>query len=324
MALTRAQVLPLAEPLIAGMLALGATIAYRFAIADQDKRLLRQSFALYLAPEVIEKLMASHKPPVLGGELRNITVLFSDVAGFASFSEAMAPGELVTLMNTYLTAMTDIIEAHGGFVDKYIGDAIVAVFGAPLDDPNHAAHAVRAALACRARLEELDRHAAAFKGQKLSARIGLNSGEALVGNIGSHRRFNYTAMGDTVNLAARLEAANKYFTTTIMASEATVSLANAAFAWRELGAIRVKGRNQLVKVFEPLAAAGEESSEQKQQAAAYAEALACWRARDFVGAAQRFAAIAETDPPSALFLKNAAELAKRPPGPDWEPVTTLE
>jgi adenylate cyclase len=323
-ALAQAQALPLAEPLIAGLLALGATIAYRFAIADQDKRLLRQSFALYLAPEVIEKLMASHKPPVLGGELRNITVLFSDVAGFSSFSEAMAPGELVTLMNTYLTAMTDIIEAHGGFVDKYIGDAIVAVFGAPLDDPDHAAHAVRAALACRARLEELDRHAAAFKGQKLSARIGLNSGEALVGNIGSHRRFNYTAMGDAVNLASRLEAANKYFTTTIMASEATVSLANAAFAWRELGAIRVKGRNQLVKVFEPLAIAGEESIEQKMRAAAYAEALACWRARDFVGAADRFAAIAETDPPSALFLKYATEFAKRPPGPNWEPVTTLE
>jgi adenylate cyclase len=131
-------------------------------------------------------------------------------------------------------------------------------------------------------------------------------------------------MGDAVNLAARLEAANKYFTTTIMASQATVSLANAAFAWRELGAIRVKGRNQLVKVFEPLAVAGEESTEQKQQAAAYAEALACWRARDFAGAAARFAAIAETDPPSALFLKYATEFAQRPPGPDWEPVTTLE
>jgi class 3 adenylate cyclase/CHASE2 domain-containing sensor protein len=324
MALTQAQALPLAEPLIAGLLALGATIAYRFAIADQDKRLLRQSFALYLAPEVIEKLMASHKPPVLGGELRQVTVLFSDIAGFSSFSEVMAPGELVTLMNTYLTAMTDIIEAHGGFVDKYIGDAIVAVFGAPLDDPNHAAHAVRAALACRARLEELNRHAAEFKGQKLGARIGLNSGEALVGNIGSHRRFNYTAMGDAVNLAARLENANKYFTTTIMASEATMSLADAAFAWRELGAIRVKGRIRPVRVFEPLAAAGEESPEQKMRATTYAQALACWRARDFAGAAERFAAIAETDPPSGLFLKYATEFARRPPPPDWEPVTTLE
>jgi class 3 adenylate cyclase len=323
-ALAQAQALPLAEPLIAGLLALGATIAYRFATADEDKRLLRQSFALYLAPEIIEKLMASHKPPVLGGELRNITVLFSDIAGFSSFSEVMAPGELVTLMNTYLTAMTDIIEAHGGFVDKYIGDAIVAVFGAPLDDPDHAAHAVRAALACRAQLEELNRHAAAFKGHKLSARIGLNSGEALVGNIGSHRRFNYTAMGDTVNLAARLENANKYFTTTIMASEMTMSLADNAFAWRELGAIRVKGRIQPVRVFEPLAAAGAESTEQKMRAATYAQALTCWRARDFTGAAERFAAIAETDPPSARFLKYASAFAQRPPGPDWEPVTTLE
>lgn len=323
-ALTQAQVLPLTEPLVAGFLALGATIGYRFAIADQDKRLLRQSFALYLAPELIEKLMASHKPPVLGGELRNVTVLFSDIAGFASFSEAMAPNELVTLMNTYLTAMTDIIEAHGGFVDKYIGDAIVAVFGAPLDDPDHAVHAVQAALACRARLEDLDRDVSAFKGQKLSARIGLNSGEALVGNIGSHRRFNYTAMGDTVNLASRLETANKYFTTTIMASEMTMSLADTAFAWRELGAIRVKGRHRSVRVFEPLAAAGRESAEQRTHAAAYAEALACWRARDFSGAAERFAPIAETDPPAALFLEHAKEFAQHPPGPDWQPVTTIE
>jgi class 3 adenylate cyclase len=209
-------------------------------------------------------------------------------------------------------------------VDKYIGDAIVAIFGAPLDDLNHAAHAVRAALACRARLEDLNRHAAAFKGQKVSARVGLNSGGALVGNIGSHRRFNYTAMGDTVNLASRLEAANKYFTTTIMASEATVSLADTAFAWRELGAIRVRGRLQPVDVFEPLAAAGEESSGQKMLAAAYAQALARWRARDFAGAAMHFAAIAETDPPSALFLKRAVEFTQHPPGPDWEPVTLLD
>ena len=125
-------------------------------------------------------------------------------------------------MNEYLSAMTDIIEAHGGFVDKYIGDAIVAVFGAPLDDPDHAANAVRAALQCAARLAELDRVKAAFGGD-VRQRIGLNTGEALVGNIGSRRRFNYTVMGDMVNLASRLEGANKFFGTTIIASETTVA-----------------------------------------------------------------------------------------------------
>ena len=142
--------LPLIEPMLAALLALGATIGYRFVVADRGKRLLRQSFALYLAPAVIEKMMASNKPPALGGEMRNVTVYFSDIADFSAFAEKIAPAELVAAMNEYLSAMTDIIEAHGGFVDKYIGDAIVAVFGAPLDDPDHAANAVRAALQCAA------------------------------------------------------------------------------------------------------------------------------------------------------------------------------
>ena len=161
--------LPLVEPLAAGCPALGATIGYRFVVADRGKRLLRQSFALYLAPAVIEKMMASNKPPALGGEMRNVTVYFSDIADFSTFAEKIAPAELVAAMNEYLSAMTDIIEAHGGFVDKYIGDAIVAVFGAPLDDPDHATNAVRAALQCAARLAELDRVKAAFGGDAAPA-----------------------------------------------------------------------------------------------------------------------------------------------------------
>ena len=321
-AFTHALALPLAEPLIAGLLALGATIGYRLVTADKDKLLLRESFRLYLAPEVIEKLITSHKPPALGGEMRNVTMLFSDVAGFTSFAETMTAHELVALMNTYFAAMTDIVEAHGGFVDKYIGDAIVAVFGAPHDDPDHAVHAVRAALACSARLKELNRTAAAFKGEALACRIGLNTGDALLGNIGSQRRFNYTVMGDAVNLAARLEGANKHYATTIMASETTVSLTGTAFTWRELDAVRVKGRARPVRVFEPLAAAGD--AQQDARAAVYAQGLACWRARDFAGAAQRFAEIADADPPAALFLQRASACARVPPEPDWEPVTALE
>ena len=323
-AFSDALTLPLVQPLSAGLAALGATIGYRFIIADRDKRLLRQSFAYYLAPAVIEKMMASNKPPALVGEMRNVTLYFSDIANFSSFSEGISASDLVLAMNQYFSAMTDIIEECGGFVDKYIGDAIVAVFGAPLDDPDHAANAVRAALRCAARLGELDRTAAAFQGHILRQRIGLNSGEALVGNIGSHRRFNYTVMGDMVNVASRLEGANKFFGTTVIASETTMALTGAAFVWRELDTIRVKGRVGATKIYEPLAAAGKATPQQLSCSQAYAEGLGRWRARDFAGAAEHFAQTASDDPPSALFFGRATEFARNPPGPNWEPVNALE
>jgi class 3 adenylate cyclase/CHASE2 domain-containing sensor protein len=323
-AFRHAMVLPLVDPLAVGFVALAVTIGYRFGVADKDKRFLRKSFALYLAPAVIERMMESEHAPELGGESRVITVYFSDVAGFSTFAEKMTPVQLVALMNEYLSAMTDIIEQHGGFVDKYIGDAIVAVFGAPLDDPDHAANAVRAALACRARLEELNHSATGFQGYRLGQRIGINSGEALVGNIGSHRRFNYTVMGDMVNLASRLEGANKYFATSIMASQETVDRAGPGFRWRELDSVQVAGRSQPINVHEPLAAAGQETPEQQALAAIYADGLGRWRACDFAAAARCFASVAKTDPPSALFLKRAEEFVRHPPGPDWRPVHLLE
>jgi len=298
-------------------------IAYRFMIADKGKRLLRQSFALYLAPAVIEKMLSSNKPPVLGGEVRNVTVYFSDIADFSAIAEKLPPTELVEAMNEYLSAMTDVIEAHGGLVDKYFGDAIVAVFGAPLDDPHHATNAVRAALRCAASLGMLDRVNAAFGGT-VRQRIGLNSGEALVGNIGSRRRFNYTVMGDVVNLASRLEGSNKLYGTTVIAAEATVALTGAVFVWRELDAIRVKGRRQAVRIFEPLGVAGEVAPEFLSRAQAYGAGLTRYRARDFAAAAEQFARVADEDPPSALFLERARQLAQQPPGPDWEPVSAQE
>jgi adenylate cyclase len=323
-AFKQAVVLPLAEPLLAGIVALAATVGYRFVVTDRDKRALRSTFALYLAPALVEKMMASNEAPALGGETRNVTLFFSDLAGFSTISEKMSPTEVVGLMNEYLSAMTDIIEEHAGFVDKYVGDAIAAVFGAPVDDPYHARNAVLAALRCRGRLEEINRAGRAFGSHQLSQRIGLNSGEALVGNIGSRRRFNYTAMGDAVNLASRLEGANKYFGTFIMASEATVARTGSVFRWRELDAIRVKGRSQPVRIFEPLAEAGQETPEQTSRAAVYAQGLACWRARDFAGAIVHFARIAHADPPAALFLERAKRLDLSPPEPDWEPVNSLE
>ncbi len=324
LAFTRSLALPLTEPFLAGLVSMLAITAYRLVVTDKGERLLRSSFALYLAPQVIDKMLASKKLPVLGGETRDVTVFFSDLAGFASISEKMTPAELVAFMNEYLSAMTDIIESKGGYVDKYIGDSIVAVFGAPADDSDHASNAAHAALGCRARLDELNQTSAAFHGNQVAHRMGLNSGAALVGNIGSRRRFNYSVMSDAVNVASRLEGANKFYGTTIAASEMTVALTGSAFAWRELDAIRVKGRSTPVKFYELLAEAGQETPQQAASAAAYAQGLAHWRSREFDAAAKCFNRVADVDKPSALFLSRASEFASHPPGPEWEPVSTLE
>jgi adenylate cyclase len=317
-------VLPVAEPFLAGIAALATTIGYRFIVADRDRRLLQKSFGLYLAPDVINRMLTANKLPELGGETRNVTVFFSDIAGFSLIAEKMSPDALMSLMNEYLSEMTDIIERHGGYVDKYIGDSIVAMFGAPADDPNHAANAARAALDCCARLAELNRDSVTFRENPLAQRIGINSGEALVGNFGSHRRFNYSVMSDAVNLASRLEGANKFYGTTIIASEATVALTENAFAWRELDEIRVKGRNQALKIYELLAIAGQVTESQAAAVAGYAEGLAHWRAGKFDLAAASFERTASADRPASIFLDRAREQLNKAPGGDWDPVRTLQ
>lgn len=323
-AFSKAWVIPLSEPFIAGLLALLLMIAWRLVVTDRGQRLLRRSFALYLAPQVIDRMLASNKLPDLGGETRDVTVFFSDLEGFSSISEKMTPAELVAFINEYLSAMTDIIESKGGYVDKYIGNSIVAVFGAPVDDADHARHAAEAALLCRAKLDELNKTSAAFRGLAVAHRMGLNSGEALVGNIGSRRRFNYSVMSDAVNVASRLEGANKFYGTTIIASETTAAQTGSTFTWRELDAVRVQGRETPVKIYELMALAGEETPQQRVAAEAYAEGLLHWRKREFAATVACFARTAGTDKPSALFLKRASEFAKRPPGLGWEPVNSLE
>jgi adenylate cyclase len=282
---------------------------------------LRKSFALYLAPAIIEEMTALNKLPVLGGETRDVTVFFSDIAGFSSISESLTPTHLVALMNEYFSTMTDTIQDHGGFVDKYIGDAIVAVFGAPLDDQGHATSAVLAALRCCERLSELNQTLATLRGRTLEHRIGLDSGGVLVGNIGSPKRFNYTVMGDAVNLASRLQNVNKFFGSSIIASEKTFWHAHAACAWRELDVVRIQGRAEPVKIYEPLARRGKETS---IWIATYADALARWRAQDFAGCVERLMPIADADPPSAMLLRRAKMFTNKPPSAGWDGVTILD
>ena len=308
-AFNHALVIPVAEPFLAGLAALAAMVGYRFVVSDKDRRLLAKSFALYLAPDVIDRMLRSNKLPELGGEIRNVTIFFSDIEGFSLIAEKMPAHDLMQLMNEYLSEMTDIIERHGGYVDKYIGDSIVALFGAPADDPNHAANAARAALDCGARLAELNRDSPIFHDCKLAQRIGINSGEALVGNFGSRKRFNYSVMSDAVNLASRLEGANKFYGTSIIASDTTVALAGDAFAWRELDTIRVKGRNQALRIYELMALSTQLAPAQAALAADYAKGLAHWRAGEFAAAEQCFGQSAATDKPAAIFRERARQLA---------------
>jgi class 3 adenylate cyclase len=314
-ALAGGLILPVIMPAVTAAMALAATLGWRFVVSDRDKRFLRDSFALYLAPALVDRLVDGANPPALGGEEREVTLFFSDLAGFSTMSEGLKPEETVRIMNAYLGAMTEEIERAGGMVDKYIGDAIVALFGAPLAAADHGRRAVAAALACRARLALLNQSLGRMK-EPLRQRIGLNSGAALIGNIGSDRRFNYTAMGDTVNLAARLEGANKVFGTDILVSESTASV-SPDVTWRELDYIRVVGRARPVAVLTPVFPGEEKLAE------AYAAALAAFRKRDFARTIELASPFAAMDKASAGLIKRAGAFLKNPPPADWQPVNEL-
>jgi adenylate cyclase len=291
----------------------------------RERNEVRRQFSHYLAPTIIEELARRPDKLRLGGENRTVTLYRSDLAGFSSLSEELPPHELVLLMNEYLTAMTDIVMDHKGYIDKYIGDAIDGVFGEPADDPEHALHAVKAALASRARLQKMNAaELPVLRGRKLSQRIGLHTGVCIVGNIGSARKFNYTVIGDSANLASRLEGANKFYGTTILASEATVDLAGPTIAWREIDTVRVVGRTGPVRIYEPMAVAGEVTDECQRLMKAYAEGLRCWRAQDFAGASRSFESISEIDPPACFFVRRCRQLMQQPPPPDLDHVHALE
>jgi adenylate cyclase len=324
MLFAKALVLPILTIATAAVSALVAAVAYRFMVTDKDKRLLRRNFAFYLAPALIEKMMRSQTMPTLGGEIRSVSLYRSDLAGFSGISEQVGPAELVALMNEYLSAMTDIIGEYGGFVDKYVGDGIDGVFGAPVEDAHHALNAVKAALAAQARLQAMNcATPALFQGRRLQQRIGVHTGAALVGNIGSRQRFNYTVMGDAANLASRLEGANKFYGTSIIASAETVQTAGSAIVWRELDTIRVVGRQEPVVIFEPLAVRDQETTWQRECAARYALGLLRWRSADIAGAVEAFATFGREDPATQRFLARAQRQLQAGHGHDWTPVHNL-
>ena len=324
-----AQVVPLLRPLISAAVTSAALLGYRFTISDRDKRYIRQAFSLYLPGSVVDRMMAGGKLPTLGGETREVTIWFSDIADFTSVSEHLAPADLVSLLNNYLSEMTDLLEHHGGFVDKYIGDAIVAVFGAPIDDADHAVHAVEAALACRQRLEEMAPDFIQVTDRPLMARIGVNTGQALVGNIGSRRRFNYTVMGDAVNVASRLETANKIYGTQILVGDTTMARCDGRVKSREIDLVRVVGRGSPVRIFEPLGlvrttASTQDSERLDRKIEAFAAALEAFRAGRFAEAADAFEGLGEADAVAKHYARRAQAFVDSPPEQGWDGVTNLD
>lgn len=238
---------PLTGGMGSGIVAFLVGLGMRNLVIDRERRRSVLALSRYLDARVARDLLDSDQAPKLGGEIREITIWFSDIAGFSTVAERLDPAALVQRLNYHFTIIGAVIQEEGGIIDKYVGDAVVAMFGAPVPQSDHAARAVRAALKVQQILA-----AEAGDPDSFKIRIGLNTGACVVGNIGSEGRFDYTAIGDAVNVAARLEAANKEYGTAILASNATVQAAGPGFKFREIGPIQVKGRVEPVAVNEVL------------------------------------------------------------------------
>ncbi|WP_221030151.1 CHASE2 domain-containing protein [Actomonas aquatica] len=343
-ALWRAQSVwvPLVGPLVGfGLLQFGFFV-YRVWVEQAAKQQIRSMFGSYLSPVVINQMVASGEQPVLGGSAVELTAYFSDIQSFSAFSEVLEPPRLVSLLNEYLTACTDIIQEQGGTLDKYIGDAVVAMFGAPVPLPDHAYRACLTSLLVQRKQAELR---AAWQAQgetwpplvhRMRTRIGLNTGRCMVGNMGSRTRFDYTMMGDNVNLAARMESGAKFWGVYNMVTEETrracEAHAEGRIVFRALGRIRVKGRQAPVAVHEVMGLQEDHDAEGEGLRAAFEQALHWFYAGDLEAAAQGFRICVprerlqpERDEgiltnPSLTYLKVVEELQRRPLPADWDGV----
>lgn len=291
-----------------------------YATEGRQKRFIKNAFKHYLSPAVIEQIIQNPEQLKLGGERRVLSIFFSDLQGFTSISERLDPEALTALLNEYLTAMTDIIQEEGGTVDKYEGDAIIAFWNAPLNVPDHAIRVVRAALRCQAKLAEIRPSFKGRIGRDMLMRIGINTGPAVVGNMGSHTRFNYTILGDTVNLASRLEGVNKQFGTYTMISQSTLDLLDNAFAVRELARVAVVGRKEAVTVYEPMFP--EEYEARKELLETFAQGLTLFYRGSFTRAREVFTTIQDRDPAAAAYVEKCRTYLISPPE-SWEGVWAM-
>lgn len=306
-------------PLGAGMIfSLLASGVVNYAIEGHQKRFIKGAFKQYLSPIVIEKLMQDPDRLQLGGEEKTLSIFFSDIQGFTTISENLTPKELTHLLNTYLTAMTNIIHNEGGTIDKYEGDAIIAFWNAPLEQNDHAKRAVSAALRCQQKLEEMRPALKEICGKDVMVRIGINTGPVVVGNMGSDQRFDYTFLGDSGNLAARLEGINKQFGTYLMISEFTKNIIAETFPTRELSRVTVVGKTQPITIYEPFLSESYQS--RKTELEQFDQALQLYYNGNFNDAEKIFAEL--DDPPAKIYTARCKQLSECPPD-NWQGIWNI-
>jgi adenylate cyclase len=331
---------PLVWPLL-GFICVQIFMISRQLLREQkSKQQIKSMFGTYVSPELVNRMIESGESPELGGHEEEITAYFSDIQSFSAFSEKLPPSELVVLMNEYLSACTDIIQEERGTLDKYIGDAVVAIFGAPLPLPDHAYRACVASQRIQLKLAELRAKWKSEGGRwpdivhDMQSRIGLNSGPVIVGNIGSRTRFNYTMMGDNVNLAARMESGAKSWGVYSMCTEATrlacVRDGGERVIFRALGRIIVKGRTQAVPIFEIIGLKENVTAQTRACLHVFEQGLACYYARDWDGALGFFHQSQELEPnqpgitpgivstPSHIYIQIVNRYKIAPPPENWE------
>ncbi len=292
-------------PLIALLLSAMVIEVSSFIRQEEQDRFIKHAFSNYLSPQLLSKLMASPESLSLGGEKKELSILFSDIRSFTTISEGMTPQELTSMINRYFTPMTESVLEHGGMLDKYIGDAVMAFFNAPVDLENHPDAACRSALNMIDRLDELNEVFADEGLPFIEIGIGINTAEVVVGNMGSTKRFNYTVIGDGVNLASRVEGLNKTYHSHILITEFTKAKISPHFLTRKLEAVKVKGKAESVVVYELL----RDTETNRACVMAFNEAMEAYEKGDYAQAAEKFAIVSEKydDQTAGLFCQKAKE-----------------
>ncbi len=317
-------ILPLASPLMLIVLMFMLHMTYGFFIESRGKRQLANLFGHYIPPELVDEMSESPEEFSLDGENREMTVLFSDVRGFTTISEGMDPKQLTQLMNALLTPMTRVIHKNRGTIDKYMGDAIMSFWGAPLADSEHARHALYAAMEMMDELKIMQQDFRERGWPEVNIGIGLNTGDMNVGNMGSEFRMAYTVLGDAVNLGSRLEGLTKNYGVNIIVSESTKA-AIPEFVFRELDLVRVKGKNEPVAIFEPIGHRNDLDKSVTSELSAYKKALLNFRAQSWDKAELDFFNLNRAYPDRLLYqvyLDRIAFYRNNPPGEDWDGVFT--
>lgn len=319
--------LPVVAPLLGLAAGFSITSMVNYAVEGRRRRQLRDTFQRYVSPQVVDEVVQNPEAIELGGKEVEATVYFSDIQGFTSVAEQLSPREVVQRLNEYFGVATDVVLDHRAMVDKYIGDAIMAVFGAPVQDPDHASQACLAALEMDRILSEYYDHFDNGDRPPFRSRIGIHTGSIVVGNVGTEQRIDYTAIGDAVNVAARLEQANKQYNTRILVSEATYAKAEEAVEAREIDLLRLTGKEHPIRIFEVLAPVGHLSDEQERLRATFAEGLEAYRARRWTRARQAFAEILRADPedgPASVYQQRVEERAGESLPASWKGIHEMK